>query len=158
MKILNELFFAVSYRKLALMPLKITGGKIRIVQYKTAGSKIQEKGVYSNAGSNTYLCSISWAKVLNCNRNNLWEYADSRKVRNGAFWQVFWSQIGWWYPEPGHNGRKCPLIQKRTDCLGRMAVTYWRYFILGRFDINQITGSWQKESGNPFALSNWIQK
>ena len=43
--------------------------------------------------------------------------------------------------KPGHNGRKCPLIQKRTDCLGRMAVTYWRYFILGRFDINQITGS-----------------
>ena len=129
-----------------LMPLKNYGDDSIFYFIKPRGLKFKRRGVYSNAGSNTYLFSIPKAKVLNCNREIICEnmqILEKWAIDAMVLFDKFFdhkldgeSQI-----EPGRNGRKCPLIQKRTDCLGRMAVTYWRYFILGRFDINQITGS-----------------
>ena len=83
--------------------------------------------------------------MLNCNREiiceNMQIQEECATVAMVLFDKFFDHKLDGESRKPGHNGRKCPLIQKRTDCLGRMAVTYWRYFILGRFDINQITGS-----------------
>ena len=56
-----------------LMPLKNYGDDSIFYFIKPRGLKFKRRGVYSNAGSNTYLFSIPKAKVLNCNREIICE-------------------------------------------------------------------------------------